>query len=86
MGFSLFGDIITPIHGIVLGPVEVNRDLPLASPLENAHLLHRLLVIPDDTDLIDDGAMHKGITIEVLHKLGIIARTSVSNCNEAESL
>jgi len=67
--FSLLGDIITPIHGIVLSPVKVNRNFPLASSLKNTHFLHRFFVIPDDADLIDDGAIHKSVAIEVFHKL-----------------
>lgn len=66
---GLFRYVITPIHGVVLRPIEVERYFPVLSVIKNSHFFHRFFVIPDDTDLVDDGTLHISVSFEILHEL-----------------
>ena len=86
MGFGLVCDLETPVHGVVRGTVEVDLSLPLIFVFIDVHLFHRLFVVPDNVDFGDDGAVHGGIAIEILHELGVISSPGVRYCDESESV
>jgi hypothetical protein len=83
--FSLFGDVITPIHRVVLSCIKIDWYFPLISFSKNPDFLHGFFIIPDYADLIDNWALHKSISFEVLHELWVIACSGMSHCDQTES-
>ena len=84
LGCCLLGHLEPPVHGVIGSLEEVDGSDPFVFVLEDAHLLHRLLVVPDNVDLGDNGALHGGIAINVLHELRVISSSGVSDRDESK--